>query len=190
MIDTPLAFSKEEQRVAALKWRSELSADTREQAAQKLVIRALAALDPKPTDIIAGYWPIRSEMDPRPLLFALQKKGHKLALPVIDGDNIIFRAWSFNDSLEGGAFSTSEPPATAREVKPTLILAPLVAFDESRHRLGYGKGYYDKALSRLRATQPVKVIGLAYEGQKLEKIAAEPHDEVLDMIVTEAATYA
>ena len=185
----PPLLSKDELRATALEWRASLDKERREQAAQRLVVRALQAIDAKASDSIAGYWPIRSELDPRPLMHALQKKGHALALPVIEGETILFRKWSFNSSLEVGAFSTSEPCASSPEVKPNIILVPLVAFDTARNRLGYGKGYYDRALSRLRATMQVRMIGLAYEGQKLEHIPAESHDQGLDMIITDETIY-
>ena len=184
MIAQDYVDGKEALRRSVLSWRAGLDRTTQETAAQRLMSLALRELDGLPaTTTIAGYWPIRSELDPRPLMFALQKKGFRLALPVIEKTEILFRAWSFNDSLAEGAFSTSEPAATAPEVKPSLLLAPLVAFDATKARLGYGKGYYDKALSRLR------VIGLAYEGQKVDAIPVEAHDQPLDMVITEQTIY-
>lgn len=189
MFPEEVVDGKEAQRRAVLAWRAGLDRRTQEEAAQKLMSRALAELAFPPSTVIAGYWPIRSEIDPRPLMFALQKKGYRLALPVIETGEILFRTWAFNDSLAEGAFSTSEPASTAPEVKPDVLFVPLVAFDGARNRLGYGKGYYDKALSRLRRNHVVRVIGLAYEGQKLDALVVEDHDEPLDMVITEQGVY-
>lgn len=189
MVSQDIMDGKELQRAEALGWRSSLEKSVQERAAQRLMTLALKETNFPAATVIAGYWPIRSEIDPRPLMYALQKKGYRLALPVIEKSEILFRAWSFNDSLNEGAYSTSEPASNAPEVKPDVMLAPLVAFDAAKNRLGYGRGYYDKALSRLRQSNKVTVIGLAYEGQRLDAVLTEPHDEPLDMVITDENVY-
>ncbi len=136
---------------------------------------------------VAGYVPIGSEMDPRPLMTRLEKAGAQLCLPRIDDDRVgmSFRLWSGGEPLEDGAFGLKEPHDEAPVAVPTLVLTPLLAFDERGHRLGYGKGHYDRALDRLRERGPVFVCGVAYRRQLIDTVPSEPHDQVLDWAITE-----
>ena len=96
-----------------------------------------------------------------------------------------FRAWAPGNALEDRPFGLQEPPAGTPSVTPTLVLTPLLGFDRNGNRLGYGKGHYDRALARLRSEGRVFVCGLAFFGQELEEIPAEPHDIPLDWLMTE-----
>ncbi|MFD2252389.1 5-formyltetrahydrofolate cyclo-ligase [Pseudochelatococcus lubricantis] len=135
--------------------------------------------------IVAGYWPIRSELDPRPLMAALDERAVPLALPVITPDGLVFRRWRPGLPLIDAGFGTQGPPPEAPEVDPDVLLVPLSAFDRRGNRLGYGQGNYDKAISRLSAKRPLITIGVAFDVQEIGEIPAEPHDRPLDAIVTQ-----
>jgi len=134
---------------------------------------------------IAGYWPIRGEPDPRPLLLGLANAGWRLALPVLTGPGrpMRFRAWSEDAAMTEGRYGIPVPDGT-EEVAPGLVLLPLVGFDTARFRLGYGGGYYDRTLAAL-SPRP-RTVGVGFELSRLETVHPQPHDIPLDAIVTEA----
>jgi 5-formyltetrahydrofolate cyclo-ligase len=134
--------------------------------------------------LVAGYWPMAGEIDPRPLLERLHALGIALALPVIEGSSLAFRAWHPGLAVRPGARGTSHPEA-GDFVAPDVVIAPLVAFDRAGHRLGRGAGFYDRTIARLRAEGPVLVVGLAYDVQELDAVPIEPGDRRLDWVVTE-----
>lgn len=131
------------------------------------------------------YWPIRTEIDPRPLLRELS--AHRdLCLPVTTGyAPLVFRAWAPGAEMMSDSFGV-EVPTDETEVIPEIMVVPLLAFDERGHRLGYGAGYYDRTLEKLRRLGPVTAIGFAYEAQLADILPIEATDQPLDAIVTEA----
>lgn len=146
-----------------------------------------ALVIPKGT-LVAGYWPIRSEIDPRPLLSILRGKGARLCLPVVlDKETIAFREFLPDAQLVQTGFGTMGPDARAPLVDPVIMLMPLAGFDRRGHRLGYGAGHYDRALARFaeRDLQPL-LIGMAYDCQEVERVPDEPHDIALNQILTES----
>ena len=98
---------------------------------------------------VAGYLPIRSEIDPRPAMLALIGLGYRVAVPVVEapGQPLAFRAWSPGGTTEPGAFGV-EVPVAAEPVEPDVLLVPMLAFDARGHRLGYGGGFYDRTIAR------------------------------------------
>ncbi|MFN9092458.1 MAG: 5-formyltetrahydrofolate cyclo-ligase [Alphaproteobacteria bacterium] len=143
----------------------------------------LAQYAPPPGAIIAGYWPMGEEMDPRPLMLALAARGHALALPVTPpcGQPLTFRAWAPGAALRAGPMGISEP-AEGEALSPDILLVPLLAFDRAGRRLGYGGGYYDRTLAALPGA---KAIGIAYAGQEMPEVPAGPQDFRLPLIATE-----
>lgn len=141
---------------------------------------ALAQAAPK---VLAGYWPMRGEPDPRP---AMAAHGMVLCLPVVAGRArpLLFRRWEGGD-LVPGPFGTSHPPESQPEITPDVLIVPLVGFDSALNRLGYGGGFYDRTLEILRRAGPVRAIGLAWAGQQLPQIPVEPTDQPLDLLVTD-----
>jgi 5-formyltetrahydrofolate cyclo-ligase len=140
-----------------------------------------------PSSIIAGYRPVRGEVDVTPALLRLRAQGYGVALPVIpeDGNILHFRLWQPDLPLTPQRYGIPAP-AAGEDATPDLLLVPLLAFDEKGHRLGYGKGYYDATLSSLRLRRSdLLFIGCAFGFQKLASVPVEPHDARLDMIVTE-----
>lgn len=152
-------------------------------------ILSTPALPDRP--VIAGYWPQGAEIDPRPLMQALQARGLRLALPAVTARNapLAFRAWTPGTPLRSGAHGTSEPPEDAAGLRPDLMLCPLVAFDRAGHRLGQGGGYYDRTLAALRSAGPVLAVGLAFAAQEAEMLPSEAHDMRLDWVVTDRAAH-
>jgi 5-formyltetrahydrofolate cyclo-ligase len=141
--------------------------------------------------VVAGYFAIRDEIDPRPLLETFHCEQARLALPCVTGPDqaLVFRSYAPGDDLVRGAFGVREPSPGAAELRPSLILLPLLAFDSAGRRLGYGAGFYDRTLAALRAHAPVTTVGLAYEAQRLKRVPTADHDAGLDWIVTEAGAY-
>jgi 5-formyltetrahydrofolate cyclo-ligase len=160
-------------------------------AGQTLAAVFPAGLIPPSGSVVAGYWPFRSEIDPRPLLERVSRLGLKAALPVTppkgSDEALSFRLWDPTHDLARGHFGVHEPPAHAATVEPDLVLVPMLAFDLGGHRLGYGAGHYDRTLERLRALKPVTAIGLAFAAQQVQRLPADPHDQKLDGVVTERA---
>jgi 5-formyltetrahydrofolate cyclo-ligase len=117
----------------------------------------------------------------------LAEAGAKLALPVVAGRGkpLMMRAWQWGDPLAAGVFGLREPSAAAAEVEPDILLVPLLAFDRAGHRIGYGAGYYDLTLARLRARKKVTAIGIAFAAQEVPAIPKTRRDEPLDFVLTE-----
>lgn len=151
--------------------------------------RVLRAIQPQ-GKIIAGYWPLGDEIDPRPMLIALGEAGGQIALPAVAGQGmvLIFRGWRNGDRLESGPFGTAHPPSRAPLVEPDTLLLPLIAFDRLGNRLGYGAGYYDRTVANLRRQRKMLVIGIAYDEQEVEEVPAAAHDQRLDGVITDRRT--
>lgn len=95
------------------------------------------------------------------------------------------RAWSFGAPLVAGVWGIREPPADAPELFPDILIVPLLAFDRHGHRIGYGAGYYDMTIARLRSIKPVTAIGIAFATQEIAQVPATPRDARLDLMLTE-----
>ena len=140
-------------------------------------------------DVVSGFWPIRSEVDVRPLMAALRDvSGARLALPVVTGPHtIIFRELVRGALLVETGFGTAGPGPDAAVLDPTLILLPLAAYDGVGNRIGYGAGFYDRAVADLRARgHHPRLIGVAFTCQRVDHVPAEDHDVPLDAVLTEA----
>ena len=140
--------------------------------------------------IIAGYWPLGDEIDPRPTLIALGEAGGQIALPAVAGQGLvlIFRGWRNGDALESGPFGTAHPPSRAPLVEPDTLLLPLIAFDAKGNRLGYGAGYYDRTVAALRKRRKILVVGVAYDEQEVADVPVTAHDQRLDGMITDRRT--
>ncbi len=135
---------------------------------------------------VAGYMPIRSELDPLPTMTALAAAGVVLCLPVVTGraQPLAFRDWAPGAALEPGAFGVPVP-ADGAPVVPDALLVPMLAFDARGHRLGYGGGFYDRTIAALRAGPGVLALGLAFAAQEVAALPDAGTDMVLDAIATE-----
>lgn len=153
----------------------------------------LAAITVPPGAAVSAYWPVRSEIDTRPLLHTLHEAGHPCGLPVIvqRGAALVFRRWAPGAALNERPFGLLEPGAEAEEVVPDVALVPLLAFDAGGRRLGYGGGYYDRTLAGLRrAGRWVLAVGVAYAAQACDRVPADETDERLDWVITEQGALA
>ena len=177
---------KDRLRETAFERRNALDRDWRRQAARSIARQALELPELQDVQPVGGYWPIRSEVDPRPLMEALLARGQDVALSQIRHPHLSWRGWRPGDVLVHGGFGVSEPGPDAPEVFPQALLVPLAAFDRRGGRLGYGKGHFDRSIAELSSHHPVIAIGLAYAAQEIEEVPREPHDRLLDLIVTEA----
>jgi len=181
-----IVVQKAELRGQALDRRDALPPDARAAAAEAIAQRAFP-LAIAPGTIVAGFMPLKSELNPLPLMRKLADAGAKLALPAIvgRGSPLIMRAYAFGDELARGQWGIREPKPEAAEVAPDILLVPLAAFDRTGHRIGYGAAYYDMTIKALRAKKKVTAVGLAFAAQEITEVPATPRDEALDLVLTE-----
>jgi 5-formyltetrahydrofolate cyclo-ligase len=142
------------------------------------------------SQIVSAFHPLRDEPDTLALLTALTAEGFATTLPVIvdRASSLIFRRWRPGEPTRESAMSIREPLEEAPVVDPDLLFVPLACFDRRGHRIGYGAGYYDLTLARLRATKRVRAAGVAYGVCEIAAVPYETHDETLDAVVTEQET--
>ena len=161
------------------------------EAGRRLAAACAGELAVPPGTVVAGYWPMGDEIDPRPLMAALAASGCRLVLPVVTarGQKLDFRAWRDGDPLESGPYGTRHPAAASPPLVPALLLVPLLAFDRAGYRLGYGGGYYDRTLDALTANDQmdkIRAVGMAFAAQEVAEIPRDRHDRRLDAVATEA----
>jgi len=176
-------------RAEALARRDAMPAQLRAAAAEAIAARAFPVAV-KPGTIVSGFMPLKSEINPLPLLRKLAEAGAQLALPAIAGRGLplIMRAYAFGDEFVRGQWGIREPKPEAAEVLPDILIVPLAAFDRTGHRIGYGAGYYDMTIRGLRAKKPVIAIGIGFAAQEIPKVPATERDERLDLVLTERET--
>ena len=134
---------------------------------------------------IGGYYPSNYEIDDLEIINLLEKNNFKVSLPIIKKDNQMnFYSWSRNDPLKINKFGIPEP-VSSKIFYPDILLVPLVAYDSSLNRLGYGGGYYDRYIEKIEKIKKVIKIGLAFSFQKISSIPITQYDKKLDFIVTE-----
>jgi 5-formyltetrahydrofolate cyclo-ligase len=182
--------SKAELRAIALAKRDALSDEQRAAAAEAIARRGLP-FEIASGMIVSGYSPIRSEIDPAPLMRRLAEQGAKLALPAVlaRGKSLAFRAWSPDDRLMLGPLGILEPSPAAAEAVPDIMLVPLAAFDPLGHRIGYGAGHYDYTLAHLRKMKAITAVGIGFAAQQIKAVPALPHDVALDYVLTEKKVF-
>ncbi len=186
LTEETISSQKASFRAATLAKRDVMPAAERQAAAETLAARGLP-IAVKPGAIVSGFMPMKTEINPLPLLRKIAGEGAKLALPCIDGRGkpLIMRAYQFGDTFKSGQWGIREPMPEAPEVKPDILLVPLVCFDRSGQRIGYGAGYYDRTIAALRALKPVTTIGIAFAMQEIPQVPATERDERLDFVLTE-----
>jgi len=152
------------------------------EAGQAMAARVLRNCPPPPNAVVSGFWPIGDEIDIRPLLHALHERGHLVALPVTPrrGEPLTFAGWQPGDALIPERFGTMRP--IGPPLVPDFLLVPLLAFDASGGRLGYGGGFYDRTLAAL----PNRFrLGCAFAAQQVDAVPVGPYDIRLDAVATE-----
>ncbi len=181
-----MQIDKQQLRGAALAARKAAFEAHGKEASRRLAAHGLDFLRIKPGQVVSGFAAIRDEIDPAPLMLWLHAEGVRLALPVMVGKDkpLLMRSWTPGDALASAAWGIAEPLDDKPEVDPDVVLVPLLAFDASGSRLGYGGGFYDRTLSRLRRLKPVVAVGLAYDELKVDAVPTETYDERLDWVLT------
>jgi 5-formyltetrahydrofolate cyclo-ligase len=166
--------------------RDALPPDMRAAAAQAIATRPFPVAV-SPGMIVSGFMPLKSEINPLPLLRALAYAGVRLALPVVAGRGrpLVMRAYAFGEPLATGVWGIREPKPDAPEVLPDVVIVPLLAFARSGHRIGYGAGYYDITLAALRAQKTIHAVGIAFAAQEIASVPTTPRDVRLDLVLTE-----
>ena len=182
-----LTEEKRALRGSMLAWRGSLDDETRRQAANGLLDMWRLERPVTAPAIVSGFWPMAEELDIRPLMTALAEQGCRLALPVVVAKKqpLLFRAWQPGDALEAGVFGTLHPSPQREVVEPDALIVPLLAVDEEGWRLGYGGGFYDRTLERLRGRKKVTAIGVGFDGQLVPDVPHGPDDQRLDWLLTD-----
>ena len=186
LADHPNVIRKAQLREAALQRRDEIPPEARAAASETIAARPLP-IAVTPGTIVSGFMPIRSEINPLPLLRRFAEADAQLALPTVAGRGkpLIMRSWNFGAPLARGQWGIRQPPPDAPEVFPDILIVPLAAFDRRGYRIGYGAGYYDMTIARLRAMKAVAAIGIGYAAQEIAEVPAMAHDQRLDLVLTE-----
>ena len=181
-----ISEQKSAARAQALALRDALPPAERQAAAESIAARALP-VEVTPGAIVSGFMPMKTEINPLPLMRKLAEQGAHLALPCIAGRGkpLIMRAWKIGDAFKEGQWGIREPMPEAAEVAPDIVIVPLAAFDRAGNRIGYGAGYYDMTLAALRAKKKVIAIGIAFAAQEMPQVPATKRDERLDFVLTE-----
>jgi 5-formyltetrahydrofolate cyclo-ligase len=182
----PVAQRKAELRKQGRARREAMPVADQIAAAQAIAARGLP-VPVKAGTVVSGYSPIKFEVSPIPLMRRAADAGAQLALPVIQGRGtpLIMRAWTFGEMLGSGVWGIREPKLEAPELFPDILIVPLIVFDRAGYRLGYGAGYYDMTITRLRAMKPVTAIGIAFAAQEIADVPKTPRDARLDLVLTE-----
>jgi 5-formyltetrahydrofolate cyclo-ligase len=166
-------------------WRAGLDTDAVARAADRVAARGLDFLQLQSGAIVSGFASLPDEFRVWPLLRRLHNGGRRLALPVMQGKGqpLLFRAWAPGDAMDRGVWGIGEPKADKPVLEPDVLLVPLLAFDRQGWRLGYGGGFYDRTLRRLRALKPVIAVGLAYDEQQVDAVPHLDYDQRLDWVL-------
>lgn len=178
--------AKKELRAEAIRRRKEAFERHGPEASRKIAAQGLDFLGVKPGATVSGFAAIRDEINPAALMAWLHAEGFQLALPAMQGRGkpLLLRSWSPGDTMAPAAWGIAEPLADKPEVDPDVVLVPLLAFDSRGYRLGYGGGYYDRTLNKLRASKRIVAVGLGYDEQRVDAVPAESYDEKLDWVLT------
>ncbi len=178
---------KAELRAQALARRDAESAECAAAFADRIATVGLDLTQRLRPRFVSAYYAIRNEPSTLPLLDTLSREGFETALPVTGARHtpLVFRQWRPGEPMSEGKMSIHEPLPEAPEVLPELLFVPLAAFDRAGNRIGYGAGFYDRTLAKLRALKPICAVGIAYACQALPAVPHEAHDERLDYVLTE-----
>ena len=172
--------------------RAEISVEAQQAAAVAIAARGLEGIPGvMPGAVVSGFLSIDGEINPAPLMAKLRRGDHPLCLPVIvsKGQPLIFRAFNPGDALKTVQWGIREPTDDKPELLPDVVLTAGLAFDSFGYRLGFGGGYYDRTLRKIRDIKPVVAIGLAYDVQRIDAVPHLDYDERLDWILTPSGPF-
>lgn len=184
--EADIASTKKELRARMIAARDALPPETRASWAEAVAKIGLGFTAARPTAVVSAFLSIGAEIDTAPLMDRLQRSGHRLALPVMVGKGkpLQFRAWEPGDPLRTVQWGIREPGDDAPVLEPDILLVPLLAFDRTGARLGYGGGFYDRTLRGLRERRSVVAVGLAFTMQEVDGVPHLDYDERLDWVLT------
>jgi 5-formyltetrahydrofolate cyclo-ligase len=183
----PIVDTKRRLRAAAKLARATAFARHGPTATAQLAAHGMGFAGIARTAIVSGFSAIGDEISPLPLLTRLAAEGHDLCLPVLPGRKglpLSFRSWKPGDATQAAVWGIEEPLQSAPVREPDVLLIPLLAFDARGHRLGYGGGFYDRTIARLRALKPVLTIGLAFDEQQVDAVPHDGYDQRLEWVLT------
>ena len=173
------------ERTRLLQARMDIPRDERDELTARIAARLEELIGDPAGLVVSAYWPFRGEPDLKPMLARLRERGATTALPVVvkKAHPLAFRAWKSGDKLERGVWNIPFP-AGGEEVAPDVAIAPVVGFDRSCYRLGYGGGFFDRTMAAL-SRQP-RFFGVGYALQEIPTIFPQDHDIAMQAVVTEA----
>jgi 5-formyltetrahydrofolate cyclo-ligase len=186
-VSATILEQKQTLRLRAKAERAKLAPAQKAQAASTVAELGLTFLpDRSAAAIVSGFAALPDEFRLWPLLRRLAADRVPLALPVLQGKGkpLLFRAWQPGDQTAPGVWGIAEPMPDKPSVEPDIVLVPLLAFDRAGWRLGYGGGFYDRTLRRLRAGKPVLAVGIAFDEQRVDAVPHLDYDERLDWVLT------
>ena len=184
MADDELTKAKKYARSAASRRRSEAYSQAAAATAANILTNHLGTFPEQWP--IAGYLPIRTEIDPQPAMESLHRDGRSVCVPVVEasGQPLKFREWTPCSDLVKAAYGVAIPE-NGLWINPCVIVVPLLAYDRNGRRLGYGGGYYDRTIAACRATHSAVAVGFAFSGQEIDRVPADKFDQILDAVATE-----
>jgi len=185
MSDATIEEAKAALRAVAHKKRAAFHPSLRSEAAKAAAAHFFDNVALSKDEVVAGYWPIRDELDVKSVIAKLMDAGQPVCLPVVLGDEqpLELRLWQEGAPLYEAGYGTLAPADDAPRTEPDVILMPLLGFDKHGTRLGYGGGYYDRTLAAL--SKRPRLVGFAFALQEIDHIPRDGHDVPLDTIVTE-----
>jgi 5-formyltetrahydrofolate cyclo-ligase len=175
------------ERARLLELRRSMMPDTHKGASDVIMRELLQRLPPGSNKLVGCYWPFRREFNCLPYMREILATGGRVALPLViaRGQPLQFRCWTESAAMERGVWDIPHP-ASGEPVFPSVLLIPLVGFDDAGYRLGYGAGYYDATIASF-PVRPFRV-AVGFEFSRLPTIYPQPHDQPMDVIITEART--
>ena len=166
-------------RAQKRRWTSQLP-----ELSEQICSKVLALASWQEAGTLLMYYPLPDEVDVRPLINEAFESGKRVLLPVVKGEELELHLYEGEGSLKEGAFGIMEPTGSLFAPENydgiQLALIPGMAFDRVGHRLGRGKGYYDRLLPKLKDT---KLIGLCFPFQLLDEVPAESHDISVEEVI-------
>jgi 5-formyltetrahydrofolate cyclo-ligase len=170
-------------------WRDGLRGPVKVRAAEAIAERGatlVLELRGSAQATVSGFASLPEELNVWPLLRRLHGQGVPLALPLVEGKGkpLSFRAWTPGDAMDRGVWGIPQPKVDKAVLEPDILLVPLLAFDRTGRRLGYGGGFYDRTLAGLRARKPIVAVGLAYDEQRVDAVPHLDYDQRVDWVLT------
>jgi 5-formyltetrahydrofolate cyclo-ligase len=175
-------------------WRDSLGGAAKVRAAEAIAERGAALvleLRGSARAVVSGFASLPEELNVWPFLRRLHGAGVPLALPLVEGKGkpLVFRAWAPGDAMDKGVWGIPQPKADKPVLEPDLLLVPLLAFDRTGRRLGYGGGFYDRTMAGLRSQKAIVAIGLAYDEQRVDAVPHLDYDQRLDWVLTPSGPF-